>query len=177
MAEDFSQGPVAENIYEADRNASNLNGRDPEGFRHRGNFVEGGELPYVGSLQDAQDELRAAHLSQGDYLDFGPAQVGGARFAKWRSVTQDQQSDRGIVVRIALLCNLIPTSKELALAGFFAGELRKRDDTFKNMTAKDMERWIQKQRDAAAGTPEGGASGDSTDSGMQLDALGGGGRK
>lgn len=157
QVEDWTPGPVAQNTSEADRNACLLNGRDPDGFRHRGNFEKGGELQFAGSLQDAFEELFAAHLWQGDYLDFGPEQVGGARFKDWASVTKEQNDIRGLVVRVAMLSGWIATSKELALAGFGAPALKAADEKFKKMTSADLWAFVLAQRAArTGGTASGG---------------------
>jgi len=157
-------GQPAKNMSEADRNACNANGRDAEGFRHRSRSPS--EIKqFEGSLDDAEIELKAAHLWPGDYLDFGPDQI-GERFADWASV-QESQALRGIVVRYVLLTNLIPTATERKLSPMAAQTFDAAEAVFAPMTSSDLWEWIVKQRGLT-----GSASGAEISSGEQLGAPG-----
>jgi len=149
-------GKPARNVAEADRNACNANGRDAEGFRHRSRSP--GEIAqFEGSLDDAEQELKAAHLWQGDFLDFGPDQI-GERFTSWKSASESQEL-RGLVVRYALLTNRIPTAKERKLAPMAAPTFDAAEDTFATMDSADLWAWIVSQRGltgSAGGFNEGG---------------------
>lgn len=141
----------AQSILDADMNLA-MNGRDAEGYRHRGIYGANEVGQFEGSLEDAMAELSAAHVNRGDYLDYGPDQIGGNRFAGWASLTDGQTYTRGFVIRYVLLTNLIPTAAERKIATPFAyPQFDASEAYFRDMTADDLWEWILKIRAATAG--------------------------
>lgn len=161
----WQPGSPATNIGELERNACYFNGRDAEGYRHRSRSP-GEILQFEGSLDDAEAELKAARIWTGDYLDFGPEQL-GKRFSSWKSLAE-LGAARGLVCRYALLVNLIPTAAERKLSPMAAPTFDVAEAQFAGMTNADLWAWLLKQRGLT-----GGASGAE----VTTQATGGGGPK